>query len=173
MKYFRAKMDGEMKLKTFLSNGRHVILVIMDVVQLTVTVFATAAVNICVIVWLYSKWIIPEIVRRVRDDMMTSIQTWIENTRDDLNNSITINIDSMKDKIVQTIRGYRGNKARQLSLAKEFLEGSDYDPDNPETEENESIITDAIARYGASIVKAALKSMTTKQATAEEPAGVW
>ena len=90
----------------------------MDVVQLTVTVFATAAVNICVIVWLYSKWIIPEIVRRVRDDMMTSIQTWIENTRDDINNSITINIDSMKDKIVQTIRGYRGNKQRQLSLAK-------------------------------------------------------
>ena len=145
----------------------------MDVVQLTVTVFATAAVNICVIVWLYSKWIIPEIVRRVRDDMMTSIQTWIENTRDDLNNSITINIDSMKDKIVQTIRGYRGNKARQLSLAKEFLEGSDYDPDNPETEENESIITDAITRYGASIVKAALKSMTTKQPAADQDAVGW
>lgn len=167
-------MDGETQLKTFLNNGNDVILVIMDVVQLTVTVFATAAVNICVIVWLYSKWIIPEIVRRVRDDMMSSIQKWIEDTRDDLNNSITINIDSMKDKIVQTIRGYRGNKARQLSLAKEFLEGSDYDPDNPETEENESIVTDAIARYGATIVKAALKSMTTaKEPAAESSTAGW
>lgn len=166
-------MDGGTRLKTFLNNGVHVILVIMDVVQLTVTVFATAAVNICVIVWLYSKWIIPEIVRRVRDDMMTSIQTWIENTRDDLNNSITINIDSMKDKIVQTIRGYRGNKQRQLSLAKEFLTNAEYDPDDPESEENESIITDAITRYGASIVKAALKSMTTKQPAADQDAAGW
>ena len=166
-------MDGRTRLKTFLSNGQHVILVIMDVVQLTVTVFATAAVNICVIVWLYSKWIIPEIVRRVRDDMMTSIQKWIENTRDDINNSITINIDSMKDKIVQTIRGYRGNKQRQLSLAKEFLTNAEYDPDNPESEDNESIITDAIARYGASIVKSALKSMTTPNKPTDTVGEVW
>lgn len=145
----------------------------MDVAQLTVTVFATAAVNICVIVWLYSYWIIPEIVKRVRDDMMSSIQEWIKSTRDDLNNSITINIESMKDKIVQTIRGYRGNKQRQLSLARQFLESADYDPDNPESEENESIITDAITRYGASIVKAALKSIKTPDKPADTVGEVW
>ena len=166
-------MDGRTRLKTFLSNGRHVILVIMDVAQLTVTVFATAAVNICVIVWLYSYWIIPEIVKRVRDDMMTSIENWITQTRDELTNSITINIDDMKDKLVQTIRGYRGNKQRQLSLARQFLESADYNPDNPESEENESIITDAITRYGASIVKAALKSIKTPDKPTNTVGDVW
>ena len=166
-------MDGGTRLKTFLSNGGYVILVIMDVAQLTVTVFATAAVNICVIVWLYSYWIIPEIVKRVRDDMMTSIENWITQTRDELTNSITINIDDMKDKLVQTIRGYRGNKQRQLSLARQFLESADYDPDNPESEENESIVTDAITRYGASIVKAALKSIKTPDKPADTVGEVW
>ena len=164
-------MDGRTQIKTYLSNGLHVILVIMDVAQLTVTVFATAAVNIVVIVLLYSWWIIPEIVKRVRDDMMSSIEKWISDTRDELSNTITINVDSMRDKLVQTIRGYRGNKARQMSLAKEFLERADYDPDNPDSDENESIITDAIATYGANIVKAALKSIKTKPQTENESVG--
>lgn len=143
----------------------------MDVVQLTVTVFATAAVNILVIVWLYSYWIIPEIVKRVRDDMMGTIQKWIEQTRDDLGNTITINIDEMKDKLVKTISGYRGNKARQMALATQFLSANLDDPQDLDNEENESVITDAIARYGEKIVKAALKSMTTKQPADEQPAG--
>ena len=142
----------------------------MDVAQLVVTVFATAAVNIVVIVWLYSYWIIPEIVKRTKDELMTNIEKWIAQTRDELSNTIIINLDEMRQKIVNTISGFRGNKQRQLSLASQFLTANLDPEEDPESDNNKSVITDAIAAYGEKIVKAALKSITTKP-QAETTAG--
>ena len=143
----------------------------MDVAQLVVTVFATAAVNIVVIVWLYSYWIIPEIVKRTKDELMTNIENWIAQTRDELSNTIIINLDEMRQKIVSTISGFRGNKQRQLSLASQFLTANLDPEEDPESDNNQSVITDAIAAYGERIVKAALKSITTKPQAEETTAG--
>ena len=143
----------------------------MDITQLVVTVFATAAVNIVVIVWLYSYWIIPEIVKRTKDELMTNIENWIAQTRDELSNTIIINLDEMRQKIVSTISGFRGNKQRQLSLASQFLTANLDPEEDPESDNNQSVITDAIAAYGERIVKAALKSITTKPQAEETTAG--
>lgn len=139
-------------------------------------VFASACVNILVIVAIYSYWIIPTIVARVKNELMVSIQEWITATKDDLSNTIVLNIDEMRQKLVGVISGYRGNKARQLSLATQFLNANLDDPEDLDNEASEDVITQAIATYGEKIVKAALKSIKTKPPAADpekEPAAVW
>lgn len=135
-------------------------------------IIASACVNILVIVAIYSYWIIPTIVARVKDELMTSIEQWITSTKDDLSNTIVLNIDDMRQKIVGVISGYRGNKARQLTLASQFLAANLEDPDDLDNEEAESVITQAIAAYGERIVKAALKNLTTEKPPAEEQTSV-
>lgn len=151
----------------------NVILVIMEIGEMVFMILTSACVNVVIIVGLYSFWIIPEIVDRVRDELMQNIQKWIGETRDELKNTITINVDEMRQKVVSVISGHRGNKARQLSLATQFLTANLDDLENPESEDNESIITQAIAQYGERIVKAALKSIKATDTKAEEPAGIW
>lgn len=142
----------------------------MEFGEVIFTVFLSAVINVMLIVTLYSKWIIPTIVERVRDELMTNIEKWIQQTRDDLGNTITINIDEMRQKLVNTISGYRGNKKRQLSLASQFLAANLDDPDNLESEESESVIQQAIVTYGEKIVKAALSSMRSQKAEASQNA---
>lgn len=146
----------------------------MEFGEVIFTVFLSAVINVMLIVMLYSKWIIPTIVERVRDELMTNIEKWIQQTRDDLGNTITINIDEMRQKLVNTISGYRGNKKRQLSLASQFLAANLDDPDDLESEESESVIQQAIVTYGEKIVKAALSSMRSQKAEASaEASTVW
>ena len=102
---------------------------------------------------------------------MTNIENWIAQTRDELSNTIIINLDEMRQKIVSTISGFRGNKQRQLSLASQFLTANLDPEEDPESDNNQSVITDAIAAYGERIVKAALKSITTKPQAEESTAG--
>lgn len=136
-------------------------------------VFASACVNILVIVAVYSYWIIPTIVARVKDELMVSIEQWITSTKDDLSNTIVLNIDDMRKKLTGVISGYRGNKARQLSLATQFLSANLDDPDDIDNEQSEDVITQAIAAYGEKIVKAALKSIKTEKPPAADQAAVW
>ncbi len=161
--------------KLYIPQHNNVILVIMELGEMFFMIITSCVVNIVVIVGLYTYWIIPEIVERVRDELMENIQKWIADTRDDLKNTITINVDEMRQKVVGVITGHRGNKARQLSLATQFLTANLDDLDNLETEDNESIITQAIAQYGERIVKAALKSIkaNSPQPAAAEDGGIW
>ena len=112
----------------------------MEFGEVIFTVFLSAVINVMLIVTLYSKWIIPTIVNRVRDELMSNIEKWIQQTRDELGNTITINIDEMRQKLVNTISGYRGNKKRQLSLASQFLAANLDDPNDLDSEESESVI---------------------------------
>ncbi len=150
--------------------------VIMELGEMFFMIIASACVNILVIVAVYSYWIIPTIVARVKDELMVSIQQWITSTKDDLSNTIVLNIDEMRQKLVGVISGYRGNKARQMSLAQQFLAANLDDPDDLDNEASEDVITQAIATYGEKIVKAALKSIKAKPPAADpekEPAAVW
>ncbi len=148
--------------------------VIMELGEMFFMIIASACVNILVIVAVYSYWIIPTIVARVKDELMESIQKWISETRDDLNNTIVLNIDEMRQKLVDVISGYRGNKARKLSLATQFLNANLDDPDDLDNEQSEDVITQAIATYGDKIVKAALETIKAKKPPAADPnAAVW
>lgn len=144
----------------------------MEIGEMVFMILTSVCIQLILIVALYTYWIIPEIVDKVKIEILGQINQWIDSTKSDLSNTITINIDEMKQKLVSVISGYRGNKARQLSLAENFLSanlGGEIDPDS---EEYDSIVTQAIATYGEKIVKAALKSMQPKPA--EKPAeAVW
>ncbi len=141
----------------------------MELGDMFFMIIASACVNILVIVAVYSYWIIPTIVERVKNELMTSIEQWITSTKDDLSNTIVLNIDDMRQKIVGVISGYRGNKARQMTLASQFLAANLEDPNDLDNEESESVITQAIAAYGEKIVKAALKNLTTEKPPAADP----
>ena len=136
-------------------------------------ILTSVCIQLILIVALYTYWIIPEIVDKVKVEILGQINNWIDSTKADLSNTITINIDEMKQKLVSVISGHRGNKARQLSLASDFLAANLEDTD-PDSENYDSVVTQAIATYGEKIVKAALKSMQPKPAAdPNKEAAIW
>lgn len=147
----------------------------MELGEMFFMIISGACVNILLIVAIYSYWIIPTIVSRVKDELMVSIEQWITSTKDDLSNTITVNIDDMRQKVIGVISGYRGNKARQMTLAQQFLAANLNDKEDIESEGNEDVITQAIAAYGDKIVKTALKTIMADKPAAdpETAAGTW
>lgn len=145
----------------------------MDLGESIFIIMSSACINVLMIVAIYSYWIIPTIVNRVRDELMDNIQNWIESTKQDLSNTITINIDEMRQKIVGVISGHRGNKARQLSLATQFLTSNLGPEDDLDSPESQDVITQAILTYGDKIVKSALKSIKTDNQTGTENVTEW
>lgn len=144
----------------------------MEFSEVIFTVFLSAVINVLLIVTLYSRWIIPTIVIRVRDELMANIEKWIQETRDELGNTITINIDEMRQKLVNTISGYRGNRQKQISLAQNFLTANLDPSEGEDSDEYNDVIQQAIVTYGEKIVKAALKSIRSQSPPADqEPAG--
>lgn len=145
----------------------------MEIGEMVFMILTSVCIQLILIVALYTYWIIPEIVDKVKVEILGQINEWIDLTKSDLSNTITINIDEMKQKLVSVISGYRGNKARQLSLASQFLAANLEDTD-PDSEDYDSVVTQAIATYGEKIVKAALKSIQPKPAAdPNKEAAVW
>ena len=143
----------------------------MEIGEMVFMILTSVCIQLILIVALYTYWIIPEIVDKVKVEILGQINGWIDSTKADLSNTITINIDEMKQKLVSVISGYRGNKARQLSLAENFLSANLGSEIDPESEEYDSVVTQAIATYGEKIVKAALKSIKPPEPAATETAG--
>ena len=143
----------------------------MEIGEMVFMILTAVCIQLILIVALYTYWIIPEIVDKVKVEILGQINGWIDSTKADLSNTITINIDEMKQKLVSVISGYRGNKARQLSLAENFLSANLGSEIDPESEEYDSVVTQAIATYGEKIVKAALKSIKPPEPAATETAG--
>lgn len=145
----------------------------MEIGEMVFMILTSVCVQLVLIVALYTFWIIPEIVDKVKVEILGQINQWIDSTKADLSNTITINIDDMKQKLVSVISGHRGNKARQLSLASQFL-AANLEDTEPESENYDSVVTQAIAMYGEKIVKAALKSIEPKPAAdPNKEAAVW
>ncbi len=138
--------------------------VIMDLATLFLTVIATTAANIIVLVWLYSRWIIPTIVQKTRDELMEKVEMWINRTKEEMQNTVTISIDESFERIKQWIGGKRGNSKRIEKYATAFLDANLPADGDLESDEAQSVITDAITKYGARIVE---QLLTSRQSTPE------
>ncbi len=141
--------------------------VIMDLATLFLTVIATTAANIIVLVWLYSRWIIPTIVQKTRDELMEKVEMWINRTKEEMQNTVTISIDESFERIKQWIGGKRSNNKRLEKYAAAFLDANLPQDGDLESDEAQSVITDAITKYGARIVEQLLLS---RQSTPETTA---
>lgn len=146
--------------------------VIMDLATLFLTVIATTVANIVVLIWLYSRWIIPTIVARTREELMEKIEAWINQTKEEMRNTVTISIDESFEKIKQWIGGKRSNSKRLEKYAAAFLDANLPEDGDLESDEAQSVITDAITKYGSRIVEQLLQSRTPT-ATAEVTADGW
>lgn len=138
--------------------------VIMDLATLFLTVIATTAANIIVLVWLYSRWIIPTIVQKTRDELMEKVEMWINRTKEEMQNTVTISIDESFERIKQWIGGKRSNSKRIEKYAAAFLDANLPADGDLESDEAQSVITDAITKYGARIVE---QLLTSRQSTPE------
>lgn len=137
--------------------------VIMDLATLFLTVIATTAANIIVLVWLYSRWIIPTIVQKTRDELMEKVEMWINRTKEEMQNTVTISIDESFERIKQWIGGKRSNNKRLEKYAAAFLDANLPSDGDLESDEAQSVITDAITKYGARIVEQLLLSRQSAQ----------
>lgn len=122
-----------------------------------------------IIVMLYNRYIIPQIVEKVQDRILTQMGVWVESVKADVSDNVTTQLNTRMDEattsIKRAIAGKRGKNQRILSLAEDYLE-SNLSEDMDEDAED-SIITEAITAYGADIVNSILEKRR-KRAT-EKP----
>lgn len=112
-----------------------------------------------VIVILYNRYIIPQIVEKVQDRLMEQMGIWVESVKVDVSDNVTtqlnLRMDEATTSIKRSIAGKRGKTQKYLRLAEEYLDGNlseDMDED-----EHDSIVAEAITAYGADIVNSILE----------------
>lgn len=138
-------------------------MVIMELDTIIMSCAISASIQTLLIVALYSYWIIPKIIVGVRDEVLVQIKEWVENTKQDLSNTITSSVESSVTGIKDWFRAKRGNNKRQLSLAESYLSANLPNGD-PDAEDGQDVITQAVITYGADIVRNVLSSMRAKKA---------
>lgn len=119
-----------------------------------------------IIVMLYNRYIIPQIVEKVQDRILMQMGVWVESVKADVSDNVTTQLNTRMDEattsIKRAIAGKRGKNQRILSLAEDYLE-SNLSEDMDEDAED-SIITEAITAYGADIVNSILEKRRRKGA---------
>lgn len=152
---------------------------IMDFAFMILTVLCSALVQTGIIVFLYQKWIIPQIVEKVRDELMGQIQDWVDSMTLSMNSTIQDSLSGVQDSATATISiemdkalakmkswigGKRGKNAQLVTLAESYLDNNLSD-DLTDDQRND-VISEAVLVYGKSIVDALIKkreSPTTTQ----------
>ena len=140
-------------------------MVIMELDTIIMSCAISASVQTLLIVALYSYWIIPKIIVGVRDEVLVQIKEWVENTKQDLSATITSSVESSVTGIKDWFRAKRGNNKRQLSLAESYLSANLPNGD-PDAEDGQDVITQAVITYGADIVRNVLSSMRANKKAA-------
>lgn len=117
-----------------------------------------------IIVFLYNHYIIPQIVEKVQDRILTQMGIWVESVKSDVSDNVTAQLNARMDEatvsIKRSIAGKRGKHQRALALAENYLD-SNLSEDMDEDMED-SIIAEAITSYGADIVNSILEKRRKK-----------
>ena len=139
----------------------------MDWATIGLSVFLGAVVQTTIIVMLYNHYIIPHIIKGVKDELMVSIEGWVDTMTGTLSEKIAAEINDNVLSLKRSIVGKRGSNSRMLSAAQSYLlENLSNDQDDPA---NEDIIMQAVAQYSKPIVDAVLDKIWPKKAI-EQPA---
>lgn len=128
-----------------------------------------------IIVMLYNHYIIPQIVEKVQERILTQMGVWVESVKADVSDNVTTQLNTRMDEattsIKRAIAGKRGKTQRYLSLAENYLDSNL--SDDMDEEKEDSIIAEAIVTYGEDIVNSILekrRKKATEKPTVATPA---
>lgn len=136
----------------------------MDWATIGLSVFLGAIVQTSIIVMLYNHYIIPHIIAGVKDELMISIEGWVDKMTDTLSEKMAAEINDNVVSLKRSIVGKRGSNSRMLNAAQSYL--LDNLSENPDDPANEDIIMQAVTTYSKPIVDAVLDKIWPKKATA-------
>ena len=136
----------------------------MDYATIGLSVFLGAVVQTSIIIVLYNHYIIPHIILGVKDELMISINGWVDTMTKDLGQRIADEIDSKMLSLKRSFAGKRGRNSQLMAAATSFL--SDNLSDDMNDDEQQDIIAEAVATYSKPIVDAVIEKILPKKAGA-------
>lgn len=144
----------------------------MDWATIGFSVILGAVVQTSIIVLLYNGYIIPHIIRGVKDELMVSIDGWVDGMTAELSDTISAQINENVLSLKRSFAGKRGRDSRSFAQALSYL--SDNLTDDMDDSDKDDIIAAAVARYSKPVVDAVLDKLWTKKqpavnAAAAEP----
>ena len=126
----------------------------MDWATIGLSVILGAIVQTVIIVQLYNGWIIPHIIKGVKDEMMQSIDGWVDEMTAELSDRIAIEINDNVLSLKKSFAGKRGREAKTFSLAQSYLLNNLSDDQDEATQDD--IIAEAVVKYSKPVVDAVL-----------------
>lgn len=134
----------------------------MDWATIGLSVILGAMVQTTIIVILYNHYIIPHIIIGVKDEMMKSIEGWVDTMTKQLSDKIADEINDNVLSLKRSIVGKRGRQTQLLAAAQSYL--SDNLSEDENDPNNEDVIVQAVAKYSQPIVDAVLSKIWPKKA---------
>ena len=134
----------------------------MDYATIGLSVFLGAAVQTTIIVLLYNHYIIPHIIVGVKDELMKSIEGWVDKMTDTLGQKIADEINDKMLSLKRSIAGKRGRNSQMMAAAASFL--SDNLSDDMNDDDRNDVIAEAVATYSKPIVDAVIEKLLPKKA---------
>lgn len=134
----------------------------MDWATIGLSVFLGAVVQTSIIIMLYNHYIIPHIIKGVKDELMVSINGWVEGMTASLSQRMTEEINDKMLSLKRSIAGKRGSNVRLLSAAQSYL--TDNITDDMDEDAKDDIIAQAVAQYSKPIVDAVIGKLWPKKA---------
>jgi len=126
----------------------------MDWATIGLSVFLGAVVQTSIIVMLYNHYIIPHIIKGVKEELMISIDGWVDGMTAELSDTIAAEINDNVLSLKRSFAGKRGREARNYSAALSYL--TDNLTDDLSIEDQDDVIAAAVAKYSKPIVDAVL-----------------
>lgn len=133
----------------------------MDWATIGFSVILGAVVQTTIIVLLYNGYIIPHIIKGVKDELMISIEGWVDGMTADLSDTISAQINENVLSLKRSFAGKRGRDSRSFAQALSYL--SDNLTDDMDDVDKDDIIAAAVARYSKPVVDAVLDKLMAKK----------
>ena len=133
----------------------------MDWATIGLSVFLGAVVQTTIIVMLYNHYIIPHIIKGVKEELMVSIDGWVDGMTAELSDTIATEINDNVLSLKRSFAGKRGREARNYSAALSYL--TDNLTDDLSEEDQDDVIAAAVAKYSKPIVDAVLDKLWTSK----------
>lgn len=145
----------------------------MDWATIGLSVFLGAIVQTAIIVQLYNGYIIPHIIKGVKDELMDAIDGWVDGMTADIGDRVAQEINDNVLSLKRSFAGKRGREAKTFSLAQSYLLNNLSDDQDEQTQDD--IIAEAVVKYSKPVVDAVLdriwpnKQGKIKAAAADDP----
>ena len=146
----------------------------MDWATIGLSVFLGAIVQTAIIVQLYNGYIIPHIIKGVKEELMDAIDGWVEGMTADIGDRVAQEISDNVLSLKRSFAGKRGRESKTFQLAQSYLLNNLADDQDEETQDD--IIAEAVVKYSKPVVDAVLdriwpnKKGPIKAAAADDPA---